>query len=224
MKARIAEVFQSIQGEGIHLGKEQVFIRFFGCNLERCAFCDTRLSAFKEYAPADLCDYLKSGFSRLNSVALTGGEPLVQKEFLSRFLPLLKQAGLEIYLETNATLPGALRAVIDYIDIIAIDFKFPSSTGLRRFWQEHEEFLKLATQKEVLIKAVICHSTVYSDLEQAVKVISRVNRAVPFILQPNSFESGSSLTNKILEFKRFSLQSLSDVRIVPQLHKMIGVR
>lgn len=38
MKARIVEVFDSIQGEGIYQGVRQLFVRFADCNL-RCNFC-----------------------------------------------------------------------------------------------------------------------------------------------------------------------------------------
>ena len=215
MKARIAEVFQSIQGEGVYLGKQQIFIRFYGCNLNRCGFCDTQLNSFKEYTADYLCEYLKSGFPSLRSVALTGGEPLVQKDFLIEFLPLVKQADFQTYLETNATLPEALEAILDYIDVIAMDFKFPSSTGLGDFWPEHEAFLRLAARRQALIKAVICKTTELVDLEKAVQIIAKLHQSIPFILQPNSFEADLLLMDKIQEFRDFSLEFLSDVRIVP---------
>ena len=220
MKARIAEVFQSIQGEGIYLGKEQIFIRFFGCNLNHCKFCDTQLSSFKEYEPFDLFRYLKSGFKGIDSISLTGGEPLVQKDFLKEFLPLVKHEGFKIYLETNATLPEALNDIIDYIDIIAMDFKLPSSTGLRDFWQEHEAFLKIASKREVFVKAVICKSTDLVDLKKALQLLSNFNQDIPFVLQPNSFQLDKLLMNKIQEFQKYSLKYLSDARVIPQIHKL----
>src|SRR3989338_4721602 len=63
-----------------------------------------------------------------HSVSLTGGEPLVQKDFLKEFLPRLKKAGLGTYLETNGIMPDELREVAGDIDVVAMDLKLPSST------------------------------------------------------------------------------------------------
>ncbi|MFH1678882.1 MAG: 7-carboxy-7-deazaguanine synthase QueE [Candidatus Omnitrophota bacterium] len=224
MKARIAEIFQSIQGEGIYLGKEQIFIRFYGCNLDCCRFCDTKLHSFEEYEPDDLLKVITSSYYGRYSISLTGGEPLLQKDFLKEFLPLVKEAGFKAYLETNATLADALNDIIAYIDVIAMDFKFPSSTGLKGLWQEHEDFLDIAVQRETFIKAVICNSTDWADLKKATELLSGLNRDLPFILQPNSFELDGLLMNKIQEFQRYALRFLSDVRVVPQMHKLMGVR
>ncbi|MCB4792294.1 MAG: 7-carboxy-7-deazaguanine synthase QueE [Elusimicrobia bacterium] len=46
IKAPIAGIFFSYQGEGIHIGKPQVFVRFFGCNIT-CDYCDTKKSSYK---------------------------------------------------------------------------------------------------------------------------------------------------------------------------------
>ncbi|MBP7836242.1 MAG: 7-carboxy-7-deazaguanine synthase QueE, partial [Candidatus Omnitrophica bacterium] len=58
MKGKIAEVFDSVQGEGLYLGEKQIFVRFYGCNLG-CRFCDTKLQSFMEYEPEELFQELK---------------------------------------------------------------------------------------------------------------------------------------------------------------------
>ncbi|MCM8799951.1 MAG: 7-carboxy-7-deazaguanine synthase QueE [Candidatus Omnitrophica bacterium] len=221
MKARVSEVFKSIQGEGIYQGISQIFIRFYGCNLN-CRFCDTELRSYQEYDVDTLSKKINSFDGNYHSVSLTGGEPLLQIDFLKEFLPRLKNK--KIYLETNGTLPDRLSKIIDMVDIIAMDIKLSSSTGLNDFWEEHEGFLEIALKKDVFVKTVICNSTELKDLKKAIKLMKNFNKDIPFVLQPNHFELDSVLMEKLFKFKEFSLRFLRDVRIIPQLHKFIGVK
>ena len=150
IKGKIAEVYKSVQGEGIYLGEKQIFVRSFGCNLN-CRFCDTKLDSFREYEPQELFKEIKLHQDNHRSVSFTGGEPLLQKDFLKEILKLTQKCGLRNYLETNGTLPDELKEVIDYVDIVAMDLKLPSSTGLCGFWGEHRRFLELASRKEVFL-------------------------------------------------------------------------
>lgn len=159
-----------------------------------------------------------------HSVSLTGGEPLLQKDFLKELLPLIRRMGLKIYLDTNGIMSEALSELIDNIDIIAMDFKLPSSTEERNFWTEHKRFLEIASKKDIFVKAVICRSTEFSDIKRAVRLLASFDKNIPFILQPNSFEIDKDLIKKLEEFQRFSLGYLSFVRIIPQLHRFLKVK
>ncbi|MCM8763078.1 MAG: 7-carboxy-7-deazaguanine synthase QueE, partial [Candidatus Omnitrophica bacterium] len=77
MQAKIAEIFKSIQGEGIYQGREQVFVRFYGCNL-KCQFCDTPLTHYEELRPEELLNRINIFGVDYHSLSLTGGEPLLQ--------------------------------------------------------------------------------------------------------------------------------------------------
>lgn len=223
LKAKISEVFSSLQGEGIYQGEKQMFVRFFGCNLN-CGFCDTEKYKFKEYSAEEL--FRKMEYLDKDSlvISFTGGEPLMQIDFLSEVIPLCRQHKKKIYLETNGTLSEALEKIIDLVDIVAMDFKLPSSTGGRAFWEEHQRFLRVSSKKEVFVKAVICKSTKEEDIIKSVEILKEFATDIPFVLQPNSFEKSDALTMKMLEYKKYCQRYLFDVRILPRYHEIFVSR
>jgi len=223
LKGKISEIFESFQGEGLYLGERQLFVRFFGCNLS-CKFCDTKLKKFTEYTLQDLGRHLSGYGSDYHSVAFTGGEPLLQKDFLKEALQLTRGQGFKNYLETNGTLADALEEVIDAVDIIAMDLKLPSSTSMQDFWQEHQRFLKIASRKEVFLKIVVCESTGDKDLLKAIILIRDVHPAAVLVLQPNSYEDQGRLKQKLEDFRDISRENSVISCIIPQVHKVVGVR
>lgn len=228
MKAKISEVFKSIQGEGKYIGVSQVFVRFFGCSLN-CVICDTPQAKeptgeFEEYTSQELLKEVRKLSNDVHSVSLSGGEPLEQKDFLKYFLPLLKKQGMKTYLETNGILPENLKEVIRDTDIVAMDIKLPSVTGQPAFWEEHEKFLKIARTKDVFVKTIITLDTDFKDVETAAKLASKVNRGIVFILQPNYFEISPELLLGCQKAQAIALKFLDDVRVIPQVHKYLGIR
>lgn len=223
MKAKVSDVFFSVQGEGIYIGYPQVFVRFWGCNLKHCRFCDTQGEKYQEYSVKDLIDLLLKFDKKYHSISITGGEPLLQAEFLKQFFSVYKNKH-QIYLETNGTLPAALEMVIDYADIIAMDIKLPSATGLAAYWEEHKKFLLIAWEKILFVKTVITRDTIIEDLKKAVDLILSVDSAIPLVLQPATEEISPQLRDKLLLFQEEALKYLSYVRIIPQLHKFIFLK
>ncbi len=221
MQAKISEIFKSIQGEGTYQGIPQVFVRFFGCNLE-CSFCDTPLDSYQEMSIQEVLDKIYS-YCDYHSITFTGGEPLLQVEFLIELAKELKKRGKVTHLETNGTLYEELEEVIEYIDIIAMDFKLPSSTNSKAYWNEHGQFLRVARQREVFAKAVVGKDTDIYDIHKAVILIKRFDPDLNFILQPqNPFEG--ELEEKILLFKQICRNANINTRIIPQSHKALGVK
>ncbi|MBI5872960.1 MAG: 7-carboxy-7-deazaguanine synthase QueE [Candidatus Omnitrophica bacterium] len=221
--AKISEIFKSTQGEGLYLGTEQLFIRFFGCNIG-CGFCDTPQQDFKEYSTAALKKEV-SRFRGFHSLCLTGGEPLCQADFLQDFLRDIEEFELKVYLETNGTLPQELAKIIGFIDIVAMDFKLPSATGREAFWREHEEFLKITQGKEVFIKMVVTKATIEDDIFKAGEIIKKIKPEISVVLQPNWFDVDSGLLNKMVAFKKHFLETgIRDLKILPQAHKYAGIK
>ncbi len=231
--AEISEIFSSLQGEGPYLGVKQIFVRFGRCNM-RCVYCDEwdkmKEEAFTNYSLAVLMDAIEGLGNRQgkhHSVSLTGGEPLFYTSFLKKWMPELKRKGLTTYLETNGTLPGQLQQVIEWCDIIAMDMKPASSTGDRNFYTEHKRFLKIAIQKDVFIKIVVTPQTKAEEIRKCVELVASVNPKTIFIFQPLSDLIGiNSQALRLIEKDLFPIatQKLYDVRVIPQMHKIWGVR
>ncbi len=227
--AKISEVFRSIQGEGPYAGVPQVFIRFFGCHMH-CSWCDTPDSigdgkrVYKEYTLPQLVRTVGPLAKDCHSVSLTGGEPLLQADFIKLLIPHLKKMGSKIYLETSGVLFKELKKVVGGVDIVAMDLKLPSSTRCRPFWEEHAEFLKIAKRKDCFIKTVISGETTREDVVRAARLVSAVAPRTFFVLQPNTFDLHNGAVGKCRDFQTVCLKYLSDVRILPQLHKFMKVR
>lgn len=150
-------------------------------------------------------------------------------EFLKSFLKILrKNRSFRSYLETNGTLPYELAKIIDLVDIVAMDFKLPSSTGERPFWTEHLEFLKVASRKKVFVKAVITPDTVKSDVEKAIDLIKRMKKNIPFVLQPATPvrpHDKDVPKDALVGFLDIGLKhDLVNIRVIPQIHKILNVK
>ena len=121
---RIAEIFHSIQGEGLLAGVPSVFVRTSGCNL-RCHWCDTPYASWKPEGPEMSVEEIQKKVLGWNCrhVVLTGGEPMITPD-LPALAASLKKAGKHITIETAATVVPAGIAC----DLASLSPKLSNST------------------------------------------------------------------------------------------------
>lgn len=120
----VKEIFYSLQGEGARTGRAAVFLRFSGCNLwtgrepDRataiCTFCDTdfvgvgpdggKFDDATDLARAVTARWPSAATGGAPYVVCTGGEPLLQLDGAA--IAALHDAGFEVAIETNGTLPA----------------------------------------------------------------------------------------------------------------------
>ncbi|MBV5338558.1 MAG: 7-carboxy-7-deazaguanine synthase QueE [Deltaproteobacteria bacterium] len=241
----ISEIFSSIQGEGMLAGYRQIFVRLMECNLD-CSYCDTD---FKKSDSGRLESKPGSGLfidlpqpvplHRLSaifddwklqlpgahhSVSFTGGEPLLYADTLAEWFPEIRK-NLLIHLETNGTMHLALRRVKQHVDYISMDMKLPSTAGCAvSLWDLHALFLREAQGSNVSVKAVVGELTSAGEIGQLCDVISSVNVSTPLFLQPLSLPDGSIgiTAAHILRLQELASSRLPDVRVIPQMHKLLG--
>ena len=247
--ARLVEIFSSLQGEGVLVGLRQIFVRAYGCNL-RCAYCDSP-ETLKESGSPPVCRVEETpGTWRFrtipnpvtretltgivrgyltephHSLSITGGEPLLHARFLENWLPEVRALGLKTFLETNGLLPDNLARIVGLLDYVSMDFKAPTATGLaaEATWESHRRFLQAARMTSVYGKLVITPTTSDAELDAVIATIADVDRAIPLILQPVTpfgTETQTVSPSRLIALHARASRSLSEVRVIPQTHKMI---
>jgi len=247
--AGLIEIFTSIQGEGRYAGVKQLFIRFAGCNLA-CGFCDTPSSrvvpgmwAYEKAQGAGPAILLPNPASATklgrvvaestdgmektyHSVSITGGEPLLQADFLKEFLPVLKRR-FPVHLETNGTLPKAMARVAGLVDFVSMDIKLPSVSGAGAFWKEHRDFLKVCSKVETAVKIVVSDRVDTLEVSKAAIMISGVSRNIPVFIQPATSSDGRASeldTSTLLGIHDICRKFLRNVRVLPQAHRFMSVK
>ena len=227
--ADIIEIFSSVQGEGLFIGQRHIFVRVKGCNLN-CSFCDTDKEA--SYETLDISRTIKqiedlNLYSIHNTVALTGGEPLLYSGFLKGLLPQIRDRGFKVYLETNGTLTDKLDDVIPYVDTISVDIKLPSVSKIKPYWDEHKGFLKRAFEKEFFVKVVVSDEIDMSEFDKALTLVREMSFDIPFIIQPETKKDSCCINisaNMLLILQERALKALNNVLVIPQAHKMMNMR
>ena len=202
----VIETFASIQGESTHAGRRCFFIRLAGCNL-RCTYCDTTyawdggnmLSVSKLVAMA-----LDSGTAL---VEVTGGEPLIHEE-TPLLLQSLLDAGMEVLLETNGSLPiAAVPAGVRKI----LDCKTPGSGMAEKNLFANWELL----QSHDEVKFVVSSREDFDWSTDLIKRYSLPEKTANLIFSP--------VWGKVTfeELARWVMECGLPVRMQLQLHKMI---
>ena len=115
MKAQITEIFESVNGEVSRWGQGRIctFVRFHGCNLN-CEYCDTPIAKDPVFKREMSIQEAMEEIGSAVNITITGGEPLLQYEFVTDLINAMPHAFFTI--ETNGTID---------LSIIKPRIKFP---------------------------------------------------------------------------------------------------
>lgn len=185
----------SIESMGLVDGPGIRFVVFFqGCHL-RCSFChnpDTwELKQGMEYTPDELMAkilrytpyFQRSG----GGVTFSGGEPLIQYEFLLEMLKLCKQHGIHTAIDTAGIGVPDCREALKLADLILLDIKHLERDGYKKITGiEKDTFDRFMTQinevrpdiwlRAVIVPGVNDNFDYVMDLWNLAKRIPRVQR------------------------------------------------
>lgn len=164
MKASIdsIETFGLVDGPGI---RTVIFLN--KCNL-RCKFChnpETWVMKNENYTSEEIVDRVlrnKPYYKNNGGVTFSGGEPLLQYEFLLETCKKLKQENIHIAIDTAGVGNGDYQELLQTIDLVLLDIKHITKEGYIDITQtdnidKFNDFVKQLnkTNVEVWIRQVI---------------------------------------------------------------------
>ena len=235
MKVRLFEIFTSVEGEGILFGTKTLFVRLAGCPFT-CFYCDTKeslpLDSGDEYTIDQACKLIDDNLKQQTyKVNFTGGDPLIQHQAVAELAKHIQLKKIPTYLESSCFDSDRFNHVLPFIDIVKIEFKtkdseFVDSKHYERLIENAIECLKssVSAKKTTYVKIVVSSKTRVEDFKLLVeKIFNTVSKEQidGFFIQP-TFGIAEPELELLLKLYDIVFPHYNGVRVVPQLHKLIG--
>jgi organic radical activating enzyme len=171
----IAEMFLSVQGEGINAGTPSVFLRTYFCNLT-CTWCDTKYTWLNQDASRSGIDYQpmtpdavyeKVMAYGCNHLVVTGGEPLMHQRALLPLLSALRKAGVSVEVETNGTLEP-LPEMVEVVECFNVSPKTSNSLVDARLRTRRGPLVAFSRNRKAWFKFVTADSHDVDEVEELI--------------------------------------------------------
>lgn len=191
-----------------------------GCNL-CCPFCHnallvTETEEAEEYSEESVLAYLKKRQGILDGVAITGGEPLIQKD-IRDFILKVRALGYPVKLDTNGTRPEILKSLVrdGLVDYVAVDIKnsaekYAETVGVPAFdlspVEETIAFLKQGTVPYEFRTTVVSEFHTVADIE---KIGQWIEGAPRYFLQ-KFVDSGGLIGENLHEVPKAEMQEMKE--------------
>lgn len=182
------ETFGLVDGPGI---RTVVFLS--GCRL-RCKYChnpEMWVKGKENYTPEELARKVlrnKPYFKRNSGgVTFSGGEPLLQSEFVIEVCKLLKKEGVHIALDTAGVGNGDYDEILSYVDLVLFDIKQVTPEGYKDLTgHEIDDSLKFIEAmnksdvsvwiRQVIVPGLMDNDEYLNGLKETIKKIKNVQK------------------------------------------------
>lgn len=188
MKADIHsfESMAALDGDGIRYA-----VFFTGCPL-RCAYChnpDTWHKAGNEWSADDLVKKIKRYkpyFKRGGGVTFSGGEPLLNSEFIIEAGKLLAGEGISYAVDTSGSVPlsDSVKTALDGADLVILDVKFFDEENYEKYTKGNfENFVavgKYCSEKGIRLWLRTVVVPGINDTEESIKKYAEFSKQFKF--------------------------------------------
>lgn len=186
----------------------------------------------QEYDIKDACSLIEKNLKdKTYKVNFTGGDPLVQTEAVVEMAKFIQSKKIPTYLESSCFDSKKFAKVLPFIDFVKIELKTKDSdfVDVKHYSTLIENALdclrqSIATKKSTYIKIVVSSKT---ELDTFLDLIQKIFKTIDardlkgFIIQP-TYGVAEPTLQQLLSFYDAVYPYYTEVRVVPQLHKLIG--
>ncbi len=224
----IHSIYRATEGEGIHLGTPQIFVRFQGCAIG-CINCDSKETWDFDQSKQSLestieeIERLAGQYpTRIKRVSITGGDPLHPKHIAGVELLAgeLKKQGYFINIEAAGT--RVVDSLFDIVNFISFDFKTPS-TGVKTNMKLMEKVFSQYGDK-AQVKSVIADKKDFEfTFEAFTSLLEKFDHNIqtPWVLTPCYEPHEEFPKERFTEVISLNEDYGSPFRVIGQQHKWI---
>ena len=219
----------SIETMGLVDGPGIRFVVFLqGCNL-RCAYCHNPETWQKEklcqkYTPKELIAKIlryKNYYGKTGGVTFSGGEPLLQADFLLECLKLCKKNNIHTAIDTAGVGYGEYKEILKYTDLIILDIKAVNKEEYKKLTGQSidyfNEFVRQVQQsgnklwiRQVIVPTINDNEKNIVALKDYVKKLKNVEKVE---LLPYRTIGVSKYKELKIPYRLENIEDMSDVEI-----------
>ncbi|MDY6958198.1 MAG: radical SAM protein, partial [Halobacteriota archaeon] len=174
--------------------------------------------------------------SDTKTVSYTGGEPLIQEDFLYSVADRCRRNRWKNFLETSGFSVEKFLKVVKLIDYAAIDVKLPDHQAVipdeyGKLYANEISCIEASCESraETIVKVVILPGTDSDCFTEVCKDLGTIEESssstLHFVIQPVTLVGAMtrSFAGEVFELSERAGLHLEDVRVIPQVHKVLGV-
>lgn len=225
-KHLINSIYRATEGEGIFLGRPQIFVRYQGCAIG-CLNCDSKDTwDFSEEMGQSIESVLVAVHTEglngsIKNVSVTGGDPL-HPAHVPHVLSLVKSLKeKKYYVNIEAAGSRVVDEIFDLVDYVSFDFKTPS-TGVKTPLKNISKMISQYPGK-FQVKAVIFDRADFEATLAAYKELASTHESLPFpwVLTPCFNTNEEFPLERFTSILEWNEENGAHFRVIGQQHKWV---